>query len=237
MLALLLLLAGDRIQWSVVRALRATVLLPATAIDNTLRDVMKVRAENATLRRDLARARMQIAASARVSPEPAAVPGWTPARVVGRGQSAGGNWNYLTVRPGHDAADTSAPTVALTPEGLVGAVVESGWGTVTVRAITAPESSVHVVDQRSRVAGVLRPEADVGTGLRLRLVPTQEDVAVGDTLVTSGFGRLFPPDIPVGRVTRVETAEGSLVRDVWVTSFVPFARIEHVFLISRRPPW
>lgn len=243
--SLLLLIAGDRVQWSVVRALRVTVLYPAALIDNTIRDVMFVRSENETLRRDLAIARTRLVAVTGTTvwdtvPPPDA--GWRAARVVGRGQSAGGNWNYLTVRPTDADRDTAnapwgEPTVAFTPDGLVGAVVERGWGTATVRSITAPESAVHVLDQRSRVAGVVRAAADVGIGLRLHHVPAQEDVAVGDTLITSGFGLLFPPDLPVGRVIWVDTPEGALVRDVRVEPFVPFARLEYVFLSARRPPW
>jgi rod shape-determining protein MreC len=224
-------------QWNVMRALRASVLYPASVVDNAIRDVARVRTENAVLRRELARARTPLAAASGTAPElaPSEASEWTPARVIGRGRSADGNWNYLTVRVTGAANDSA--TVAFTADGLVGAVVERGLGTMTVRSITAPESAVHVLNQRSRVAGVLRPEADVGTGLRLHHVPAQEDVAVGDTLITSGLGRLFPPDVPVGRVTRIETPDGALVRDVWVEPFVRLARVEHVFLVARRPPW
>jgi rod shape-determining protein MreC len=42
------------------------------------------------------------------------------------------------------------------------------------------------------------------TALDLPYVPQNYDVKVGDLLVTSGLGRVFPYGLPVGRVTKVE---------------------------------
>ena len=42
------------------------------------------------------------------------------------------------------------------------------------------------------------------TALELPYVPQNYDVKVGDLLVTSGLGRVFPFGLPVARVTKVE---------------------------------
>jgi rod shape-determining protein MreC len=61
-------------------------------------------------------------------------------------------------------------------------------------------------------------------------VPAQEDVAPGDTLVTSGFGITYPSGIPVAEVVEVETSGDGLVKLVRVEPFVRFSRLEELYL-------
>ena len=56
--------------------------------------------------------------------------------------------------------------------------------------------------QQSRAQGVLKGTA---TGsLRLTLIRTDQTVEVGNTVVTSGLGGVFPKGLPLGKVVSVE---------------------------------
>jgi len=240
-IAIALLILGDRVQLSVVRGLRSTVLYPASAVDATLRDVWEVRGENERMRLELAQLRTGLHRMSRLEGEndrlsrllgfvPARPGTLIAARVVGRSGDGSRQWNYLTVRATVPEALADREIVAVTPQGLVGQVIERSLGFLTIRSLAATRSAVHVVDARSRVSGVVRSEGGVGSWMRLDHVPAQEDVTRGDTLVTSGQGTIYPPGIPVGRVVRAEVREDDLVKQVWVEPFVPFARLEEVFL-------
>jgi rod shape-determining protein MreC len=56
-------------------------------------------------------------------------------------------------------------------------------------------------------------------------------MAVGDTLLSSGLGGVFPPGLPVGEVASVSRPEDRLIQDVLLETFVSFFRLEEVFVI------
>jgi len=239
--SILLLSAGDSVQLPIVRGLRSTILFPFSIVDTTVRELWKVHDENSALRADLAEARLELGHLREVAREneravrllgfrETAVERLFAGRVVGRSRGASRDWNYLTVHVDAPIDDDPRSLVALTPDGLVGAVVEHAFGFLTVRSLASTKSAVHVVDLRSRVAGVVRPDARGGTLLRLEHVPVQEDVVPGDTLVTSGQGFTFPRGIPVGLVARVEPSEDDLIKQIWVEPFVKLSRLEEVFV-------
>jgi rod shape-determining protein MreC len=89
------------------------------------------------------------------------------------------------------------------PEGLIGRVMESGqWG-ARVLLIVDGASTVPVRSVRDGT-----PAFAVGTGEgELRLTTVELGVNPfrrGDVLVTSGVGGIFPPNIPVAQVVRME---------------------------------
>ncbi|MGB2989920.1 MAG: rod shape-determining protein MreC [Candidatus Zixiibacteriota bacterium] len=104
--------------------------------------------------------------------------------------------------------------------GLVGKTVDVSPHTSVVQLIIEPSFRVSALDQRSRVYGIIRP----GPGFTLRLgnVPLTEDVEVGDGVISSGLGGIFPPGIKIGRVTAVESQESLSKEDF---SFGIFKRI------------
>jgi rod shape-determining protein MreC len=55
---------------------------------------------------------------------------------------------------------------------------------------------------------------------------------VGDVLVTSGLGGLFPRGIPIGRVRAVDDRGSALFHYAQITPAVDFARIDEVLLLT-----
>jgi rod shape-determining protein MreC len=121
----------------------------------------------------------------------------------------------------------------MTVDGLVGVVSEVRDGRSRVRLLRNEVTPISVRDTRSRSLGVV--DWDPGAGrLRLNQVPFPADIAVGDTLVSSGLGGVFPPDLPVGVVTEVHDPPERLLKEVRVRSFGRFDRLEEVFVLI---PW
>lgn len=114
--------------------------------------------------------------------------------------------------------------------GAIGQVVKCGATSATVRLITDENSSVSAMVQSSRAQGVLRGSVD-GT-LRLTLVRTDQTVEVGDTIVTSGLGGVFPKGLPLGTVTSVERTSGSLYYDIEVEPLASPTSFEEVLVIT-----
>lgn len=87
--------------------------------------------------------------------------------------------------------------------GLVGRITETGERTARVLLITDLNSSVPVfIESRREVRAIL--SGDNTESPYLRFYPAKADIRIGDRIVTSGVGGLFPPRLPVGVVAGFE---------------------------------
>jgi rod shape-determining protein MreC len=113
---------------------------------------------------------------------------------------------------------------ALTGEGVAGRVIEVGERASRILLITDINSRIPVVLERSRDRAVLA--GDNGPMPLLVHLPPDARPSVGDRVVTSGFGGIFPPGLPVGTVVRVTADE------VRVVPLVEWQRIGFLRLID-----
>jgi len=119
-------------------------------------------------------------------------------------------------------------------EGLVGRVIGVGNHHAKVLLILDGNSAVDAYIQRSRARGVL-----VGLGRELCLlkyVQRNEDVQVGDKVISSGMGGVFPKGLLVGTVQEVVRASSGLFQRVEVEPAVNFSRLEEVLVVIQPPP-
>ena len=56
----------------------------------------------------------------------------------------------------------------------------------------------------------------------------------GDTVVTSGFSSIFPADIPVGEIERLEDSDDGMFYRARVRLFVDFASIDNLFVVGNK---
>jgi rod shape-determining protein MreC len=115
---------------------------------------------------------------------------------------------------------------ALTGEGVAGRVVEVGERAARVLLITDINSRIPVLLEGSRNRAVLA--GDNGPMPMLVHLPLDGRPKIGDRVVTSGFGGIFPPGIPVGTVARIDGDE------VRVVPLVQWQRIEFLRLVDYR---
>jgi rod shape-determining protein MreC len=113
------------------------------------------------------------------------------------------------------------------PEGLIGRVTEVGhWG-ARVLMIVDPASTVPVRGVRDGT-----PALAVGTGqgeLRLQTIEVGVNpFRPGDMLVTSGVGGIYPPNIPVAEVVRIE-GELAIARPLAAPARVDYAIVQPLF--------
>ena len=110
----------------------------------------------------------------------------------------------------------------ITGDGVLGQVFRIGPFSSEIILVTDGEHALPVQVLRSGVRTIA-----LGTGrstaLELPYVPQNYDVKVGDLLVTSGLGQVFPFGLPVARVTRVEKDPAQPLAQIMA---VPLARIE-----------
>ncbi|MBU0507529.1 rod shape-determining protein MreC [bacterium] len=130
------------------------------------------------------------------------------------------------------ASGVQVNSAVLTPQGLVGKVIEVGDHSALVQTIVGNAYGVSVLIERSRVAGILRwvaPGQWTIVGLS-----TGEDVRRGDVVLTTGAGAVFPKNIRVGVITRVEPPSDPAAGWCFMKPFVRFKTLEEVFVIAPR---
>lgn len=88
-------------------------------------------------------------------------------------------------------------------QGVVGQVVRVGPLTSEAVLITDPDHAVPVSVNRNGVRTIAYGTGDSGR-LRLPHLTNNADVVVGDLLISSGLGGVFPAGYPVGRVLEVQ---------------------------------
>jgi rod shape-determining protein MreC len=92
---------------------------------------------------------------------------------------------------------------AITGEGLVGRLTEVGDRASRVLLITDLNSRIPVTIESTHAAAVLA--GDNSERPRLLYLPSADMVKVGDRVVTSGEGGVFPPGLPIGVVATVDS--------------------------------
>lgn len=149
-----------------------------------------------------------------------------PAQVIGRDPS---NWSNSLIIDKGIAGGVKQNKAVLSSKGLVGRVVEAGRFSSKILLITDPNSKVGVVVQRNREGGVLTGRPD---GLcRVIYLSLDSDVAPGDSVITAGFGSIFPKDIPVGEVVSVGREPGRLYKYAVVKPAQNLSKVEEVLCI------
>jgi rod shape-determining protein MreC len=188
-------------------------------------DVRRLRAENARLREELARARAAQRAGAALADLLAAVPvAAVRARVVGAGSGLGERTLEVDVGT-RDGVDEGLPVVAA--GGLVGRTVRTGPRTSTVLLLDDASSGVGARLTSTGALGLLRGD---GAG-RLEWVQVDPGpVELGDELVTSGSGT-YPPGLALGRVVEVGSGSGGLTTTAVVEPAVAPLRLEVVAVL------
>ena len=128
--------------------------------------------------------------------------------------------------------------VVRTDAGLVGRVIEAQGNRGTVMLLTDAESGVAArVQRQDGDLGMVyaAPEATEGDVV-LKMVPHSHnaDLRVGDRVISSGDGGVYPKGLPIGVIERIET---SAVNVASTTAYMrPFADLDHLdyVLIERR---
>jgi rod shape-determining protein MreC len=149
------------------------------------------------------------------------------ARVIA--QSNNSYSDLITIDKGADEGIASGMPV-MSADGLIGQVDTVYQTSSSVRLLTDESSGVSVLLQNSRAEGVLSGSAE-GL-LYLEYIPKDVEVLVGDVVVTSGMGGVYPKGIVVGEVVDVTQEEGRSYQTIVVKSPASAENYEEVLVLT-----
>ncbi len=150
-----------------------------------------------------------------------------PAQVIGSSGSEQSRSVYI------DKGEKSGikPDMAvITADGIVGKVLRVYRSTALVLLISDQSSGVGAILEKSRLQGILRGTA--AGEVALEKVMSDESVAPGEQVLTSGGDRIFPKGLVVGRVTKASPGK-DLFLDIRVKPAANLGRLEEVLVVTR----
>ena len=150
------------------------------------------------------------------------------ARIIGYDPT---HWSQTITIDRGTADGVLVGAAVMSSQGVVGQVISSGPASAKVLLISDHGSGVDAIIQESRARGIV--EGTGGGALRWSFVSPDEEVQIGDRVVTSGLDGVFPKGLVIGLVSRIDDTEMSLFREIELAPAVSFAKLENVFVISR----
>ena len=205
------------------------------ALQNTSRENEELKRENGTLKLQITQLQSKageadrLAALLKFRQTNVDVP-MVSARVIGGSADSASQTIYLD-RGERDGIRRNMGVI--TPDGVVGKVIESYKDTAQVLLLTDKDSGVGAMLVDSRVQ---KPVGGTGEPLLVMKYISNEDNSVnpGDRIVTSGMDRIFPRDLPVGTIADIKA--GNTFKQIRVRPAANLERLEEVFVLLTMKP-
>lgn len=123
--------------------------------------------------------------------------------------------------------------VVVAPEGLVGRILEAETHTAHAILLPDPDCRVSALTVTSRAQGVI---TGIGTEkLYMKYLALDAEVAVGEEVISSGIGSIFPKGLQIGKVEGIERDADGLHLRALVKPFAPFSKLEEVLCLVSSP--
>lgn len=129
-----------------------------------------------------------------------------------------------------DSVSKNMPIVV--SDGLVGKLHQVGKNKSFAQLLLDQNFRVSIITQRSRVKGIIAWKG--GSYCVMNEVPKRSDVKVGDLIVTSGFGEIFPEGLQVGTVESTSESPRELFMKIKIKPAVDFKTLEEVFIVRQQ---
>ena len=151
-----------------------------------------------------------------------------PAEIVALDPKRRQNAVIAEIGPEQSAA-ANLPVVNV--DGLVGKTTSTLGDLVTVELLTSPNCRAAARDANTRVLGIVRWAG--GQYLQFDNVSLSDSVSVGDTVITSGLGGIFPENLPIGTISSVKEGKSPFFKEIEVDPFVYFGALDELIILTR----
>ena len=158
-----------------------------------------------------------------------------PAQITGRDPD--NNYSAVVINKGSYSGVSNNMAVVAWQNGtqaLVGKVIQTGVFESLVMPVFDINSQASSRFSVSRFEGIVEGQGSSETPLLMRFVPkrARDEINIGDIVITSGMGGIFPSGINIGRVGAVNILEYETTLEVEVIPMIDFSRLEYVFVIE-----
>ena len=139
--------------------------------------------------------------------------------------------NYLTLASG--LKDGIKPGMGvISTHGVVGRVKTVSKDYATVTSLLHSQMLISAKLKKTNTSGTIKWEGGNYRKAKLDFIPLHVKLAVGDTVITSGFSSVFPEGILIGTVASVEKEQDNSFFTIDVNLSVDFAQLSYVYVVE-----
>ncbi len=153
---------------------------------------------------------------------------YVPAPIINN--SVNRQYNYIMIAKG-SAQGIRRDMGVISEQGVVGVVSDVSENFANVISVLNRNFRLSARIMRNSYFGIIEWDGRDPSAVKLREIPSHVKVTPGDTVVTSGYSAIFPPNLLIGQVKSVKPGEGNFY-DIIVTLSTNFRNIYHVNVIS-----
>src|SRR3984893_17224601 len=150
------------------------------------------------------------------------------AQVIG---SSGSDHSRIIYIDKGENAGIQRDMAVMTADGIVGKVLLVYPSVAQVLLINDESSGVGALIEKTRLQGVLRGTAN--GEVMLERVMSDEQVPVGETVLTSGGDQIFPKGLPIGTVTKVGSGK-DLFLNIKIKTAADLSQLEEVLVLVEK---
>jgi rod shape-determining protein MreC len=139
-------------------------------------------------------------------------------------------YNYLTLNVGTNDGVQQEMGV-ITNQGVIGIVAGVSPNYSTVISLLNVDLKISAKLKRTNHFGSLYWDGRNYREVLLTDIPQHVPIHIGDTVVTSGFSSIFPPNIDMGTISAIE-GKGMNFHNIKVKLFVDFKQLHSVWVVN-----
>lgn len=151
---------------------------------------------------------------------------YIPCRVVYN--SVIDNENYLTIDKGRLDGIKEGYGI-ITGNGIVGKVMSTSAHYSLVKSVLHVHNSVSAKIKNSSELGSVKWNGKSSRYVTLQEIPRHLKIQKGDTVLTTSFNSIYPPNHPIGKITKVSVDENQPFWDIQVELFENHQKLEYCY--------
>jgi len=139
--------------------------------------------------------------------------------------------NYVTINKGR--LDGIEPDMGvISPDGVIGKVKDVSDHFAVITSVLHTNMFVSALVKRSNTLGSIIWEGTNPNIAGLDNIPIHINIINGDTIVTSGYSGIYPPNTMIGTVAEVRPEEDAAFYDIDIQLSNDFYRLSYVYVVK-----
>jgi rod shape-determining protein MreC len=139
--------------------------------------------------------------------------------------------NHFTLNAG-SKQNVEVGMGVISPDGLAGVIREVSPNFSVAVSLLNIDLGVSAKLKYYDYFGTVKWAGESDTALLLEFIPNRINVAVGDTIITSGYSFIFPQNVPIGTISKVEKDVSTSFYRLQVKPSVEFQKLNEVWIIK-----